>query len=244
MNPPPPEIHVWLAAESLVDDPATADRLHALLTDEERRRLLEFRAAAPRRLHLVARAVQRTALSRLVPAVKSADWRFERGATGRPALAAAHRLPVDFNIAHTQGMVVMATGRDVRLGIDVERLERRRSLDIARRYFSPPEIAALDALPVDAQARRFVELWTLKEAYLKAVGSGIAGGLGSMTFDWSADGIRFERASDPDAASWRFRQWSSDEDFLVALAWRAPAGPAARVTVRRLVAEDFSGASG
>jgi 4'-phosphopantetheinyl transferase len=243
LSPPPPEIHVWLAAESLLDDPTTADRLHALLTDDERRRLQDFRAAAPRRLHLIARALQRTALSRLVPAVNAADWRFDRGATGRPALAAAHRLAVDFNIAHTQGVVVMAAGREVRLGIDVERLERRRSLDIARRYFSAHEIAALEALPVDAQARRFVELWTLKEAYLKAVGTGIAGGLGSMTFDWTADGIRFERASDPDAARWRFQQWPWDEEFLVALAWRAPAGPAAHVTVRRLVAEDFSGAT-
>jgi 4'-phosphopantetheinyl transferase len=241
LSPPAPEIHVWLAAESLVDDPATADRLLSLLTDDERRRLREFRADAPRRLHLIARALQRTALSQLVPAVDSGDWRFERGTTGRPALVAEHRLAMDFNIAHTQGLVVMAAGHDVRLGIDVERLERKRSLDIARRYFSAREIAALESLPAEAQARRFVELWTLKEAYLKADGSGIAGGLGSMTFDWNADGIRFERASDPGAASWRFRQWAWDEDFLVALAWQTSVHLPAHVTVRRMAAEDFSG---
>ena len=46
----------------------------------------------------------------------------------------------------------MAAGRGMQLGIDVERFERRRSLEIARRYFSVREIAALEALPADAAA--------------------------------------------------------------------------------------------
>ena len=55
-------------------------------------------------------------------------------------------------------------------------------LAVAERYFSAAEAAQLRALTSDAQPRRFLQLWTLKEAYLKAIGTGLAGGLGRMSF--------------------------------------------------------------
>jgi len=236
------DLTVWLAPEALVDAPGIAAALTAFLPADERARLADFRAEAPRRLHLLARGVQRTMLSRLCPGVAPREWRFDRSEAGRPSLSRAHSLDVDFNLAHTRGLVVMAAGRGVKVGIDVERFERRRSLEIARRYFSAREIAALEALPADEQPRRFVELWTLKEAYLKATGSGLAGGLGSMTFDWHGGAIRFERASDPDAARWTFRQWPWGADHLLALACLAP--QAISLDVRELTPADLFAASG
>jgi 4'-phosphopantetheinyl transferase len=232
------DVQVWLAPETLVDVPGISARLESLLPDEERARLAEFRADAPRRLHLLARGLQRTMLSHLHPGVAPRDWRFDRSEQGRPSLSAAHGLDVDFNIAHTRGLVAMTAGRDMKLGIDVERFERRRSLEIARRYFSAREIAAFEALPAAQQPRRFVELWTLKEAYLKAIGTGIAGGLGSMTFAWRGADVTFERASDPDAARWRFRQWPWGGDHLLALACLAPGGM--NVECREIAAADFA----
>jgi 4'-phosphopantetheinyl transferase len=237
MNP----VHVWLAPEALVEAPGVAAALEQVLPDAEIARLADFRAESPRRLHLLARGLQRSMLSQLLPGTAPRDWRFERSASGRPSLSDAHRLDVDFNIAHTRGLVAMALGRGVRIGIDVERFERRRSLEIARRYFSAREIAALEALPADAQPRRFVALWTLKEAYLKAIGTGIAGGLGSMTFEWCGDALTFERASDADAARWRFHQWPWGEDHLLALAWLAPVE--IDVECRELTATDLAAAA-
>jgi 4'-phosphopantetheinyl transferase len=225
-----PGVHVWLAPEALADDPASAARLHALLSDEELEQQRAFRADSPRRLHLVARGLQRTVLSRFVPQVSPRDWRFERGASGRPSIAPGHAVGLDFNIAHTTGLVAMAVGAGMRLGVDIESFERRRSLQIARRYFSAREIAALEALPPAGQPRRFVELWTLKEAYLKAIGTGIAGGLGSMTFELRDGGISFERPGDPDAARWRFHQQPVGEAHVLALAWLGPAAMGQPVT--------------
>lgn len=213
-----PGVHVWLAPEALAEDPATAPKLQALLSDDELAQQQRFAVESPRRQHLVARALQRTVLSHFVPSVAPCDWRFEIHEKGRPFIASGQAPGLDFNIAHTVGMVVMAAGFEVRVGVDVEALARRRSMEIARRYFSSREIAGLEALPVDAQARRFLELWTLKEAYLKAIGTGIAGGLGTMTFDLDGGGIAFERAADPDAARWRFHQRPAGETHLVALA--------------------------
>jgi 4'-phosphopantetheinyl transferase len=237
------DLHVWLAPEALVDAPGVAAALERLLPDDEIARLADFRAEAPRRLHLLARGLQRSMLSAFFPGTAPIDWRFERSAAGRPSLAHGHGLDVDFNLAHTRGLVAMALGRDVRVGIDVERFERRRSLEIARRYFSAREIAAFEALPDELRPRRFVELWTLKEAYLKAIGTGISGGLGSMTFDWHDGALAFERASDPDAPRWRFRQWRRGDDHLLALAWLARRE--VQVERRELTAADFeSGRSG
>jgi 4'-phosphopantetheinyl transferase len=221
---------VWLAPEALADDPAIAARLRALLSDEELAQQQRFGADSPRRLHLVARGLQRTVLSRFVPAVAPRDWRFERSEGGRPFIARDHAVELDFNIAHTNGMVALAAGWGLRIGIDVEAVARRRSLEIARRYFSAREIAGLEALPAEDQPRRFLELWTLKEAYLKAIGTGIAGGLGSMTFDFPAGGIAFERALDPDASRWLFQQWSTADTHLLAIAWLGAPGTAHAVT--------------
>ncbi len=225
-----PGVHVWLAPEALADEPASAARLHALLSDEELEQQRAFRAGSPRRLHLVARGLQRTVLSRFVPSVAPREWRFERAAGGRPSIAPGHGIDLDFSIAHTTGLVAMAVGAGMRLGVDVESLERRRSLQIAQRYFSAREIAALEALPPAAQPRRFIELWTLKEAYLKAIGTGIAGGLGSMTFELRDGDIAFERPRDPDAARWRFHQQPVGGMHVLALAWLGPAGMRQPVT--------------
>jgi 4'-phosphopantetheinyl transferase len=127
----------------------------------------------------------------------------------------------------------MAVCRHALVGVDVEKVGRA-PLAVAGRYFSAAEAQQLRALPPEAQARRFVRLWTLKEAYLKAIGSGLAGGLGRMSFIFDSTGVfRFERADDADAAHWQFRQYEVGEHHVLGLAVlpRAIDGPL-EVTLR------------
>ncbi len=83
-----------------------------------------------------------------------------------------------FSVAHAPGALLCALSADGELGVDVERAERGSGASaerLARRYFSLAEAASLAALPDErARVARFVELWTLKEAYVKALGRGIA----------------------------------------------------------------------
>jgi len=73
-------------------------------------------------------------------------------------------------------------------GIDVENVERPgETIEVADRYFSCFESAALRALPVEAQHRRFFEYWTLKEAYIKARGLGLSLPLEQFSFHIEAD---------------------------------------------------------
>jgi 4'-phosphopantetheinyl transferase len=179
----PPSVDVWIAHERQLDDPAVAARLVSLLAPDELERRDRMATESGQRQQLLARALQRAVLSRYVPRIAPRDWRFVRGESGRPSLAPPFDAEgLNFNLAHTRGLVVMAVGRVAHIGIDVEALDKRVPMPVARRYFSEREVAALDALAPEDQPRRFLRLWTLKEAYLKAVGEGLAGGLDSMTF--------------------------------------------------------------
>jgi 4'-phosphopantetheinyl transferase len=228
------QVDVWLARDPRLRDAALLESFARLLSPDEAQRVERMQYPEGRHQMLVTRALVRNVLSHYSPQVPPADWRFDRGELGRPSVArdmpeAARAL--HFNVAHTKGLVVMAVGRMPEIGVDVERVDPGVRLAVARRYFSPAEVAALDALPPGQQPRRFQRLWTLKEAYLKAVGTGISGGLGSMTFHFE-DAIRFERSDDADATRWQFREFEIEGEYLGALACRAAAGAPLIVNLR------------
>ena len=79
-----------------------------------------------------------------------------------------------FSISHTDGLTVIALS-DCEVGIDVEKV-RKADLRVVRR-FSKEEA---DYITEKESDRRFFEIWTKKEAYLKCKGTGISGGLNSV----------------------------------------------------------------
>jgi 4'-phosphopantetheinyl transferase len=109
---------------------------------------------------------------------------FEYGSGGKPALPAES--PVQFNIAHSGDLAVFALshsgGNLTQIGVDVECMRRRpNSMELARRFFHPDEIAHLASLPDYRRDPEFLQIWVRKEACLKAIGTGIAGNLGSFS---------------------------------------------------------------
>ena len=128
---------------------------------------------------------RRRRLDRLLRGVLSryvgGELRFARESKGRPYLADGGP---DFNLSDTVGGTVVAVARGGRLGVDLERMDRamphRR---LARRYFAPGEIAALEAMEEEAARRAFLRLWTAKESSCKSTGTGIYGQLSRWQFD-------------------------------------------------------------
>jgi 4'-phosphopantetheinyl transferase len=215
------QVDLWMARAARWRGSAMLASLSDILSDEERARVARMALPEGQYQQLMTRALTRKVLSRYLPAIAPAEWRFERNAHGRPSIAAdmpdvARRL--HFSLAHTEGLVLMAVAEVPMLGVDVERADQRAPLAVARRYFSVAEIEQLETLAAAEQPRRFRRLWTLKEAYLKALGTGVAGGLDSMTFHFDGDSVRFEREGDPNAASWVFREFEVEGEFLLALA--------------------------
>ncbi len=110
------------------------------------------------------------------------DLRFEPGPFGKPALAGLGAgSDLSFNLSHSGHWVLCALARGRRLGVDVEReREGMEYVALAERFFCPREISLLATGPEPETCRLFFKYWTLKEAYLKAEGSGLSISLTAM----------------------------------------------------------------
>ncbi len=106
---------------------------------------------------------------------------FEKGEHGKPYVL---NLPVHFNISHSGDYVVLAIS-DEPIGVDTEEI-RDFSAIVAKKRFTEDELKYISGTGTSRKKsimqRSFYEIWTGKEAYLKFKGTGLAGGLESITF--------------------------------------------------------------
>lgn len=232
-------IDLWCAYISDIRDGALWRRYEALLSSEERARQARFRFAKNQRRHLVTRVLVRTVLSRYHP-VQPEEWVFSAGPRGRPEISAPRLEPLlEFNIAHSADLVLLGVTSGRTLGVDAESLTMR-DVDTALldRYFAAEEGAALLALPAAARRRRFFELWTLKESYIKARGMGLAIALDAFRFELPGDQgltlhMRPELADAPQR--WRLWQLALRPDYLAAVCAARGAEAPPRIIVREIV---------
>jgi 4'-phosphopantetheinyl transferase len=193
-----------------------------LLTDGERRQEARFHFAADRRRYLVTRALVRTTLSRYVP-VAPEQWSFSANAYGRPEITNDDQTArtLSFNVSHTKSLIVLGVTCNSALGVDTENVRiREAALDVADRFFSPAEVAALNALPADMRHDRFFDYWTLKESYIKARGMGLSIPLDQFGFHFPDErrvDISMSSRLNDSASRWRFWQLRPSADYLVAL---------------------------
>ncbi|TVS10235.1 MAG: 4'-phosphopantetheinyl transferase superfamily protein [Wenzhouxiangella sp.] len=112
------------------------------------------------------------------------EIRLLRDPVGKPALAEEVNHPgLQFNLSHSGSWLAIAVARGAPVGIDIERHRTlSRSAELARRYFSSTEAEAVAALDEPARSHRFFELWTVREAHIKAMGSTLAVALRHMVF--------------------------------------------------------------
>jgi 4'-phosphopantetheinyl transferase len=169
-----PRVDVWISAEADVT-PALLDAYRAWLSPDEARQSQRFLREADRQRYLLTRGLARGVLADYTGEAPPA-LAFAAQVFGKPVLRAAAGAPPPphFNLSHTCGLVVLAVCREAEVGVDVEAIDR--SLDplrLAARHFSPSERAALAAATDAQRHERFFELWTLKEAYAKALGQGL-----------------------------------------------------------------------
>lgn len=137
--------------------------------------------AAPNQRRARLDRLLRDVLSRYVAAAPAA-LRFAREARGRPYLV-GEGMP-DFNLSDTTGGTVIAVAARARIGVDLERLDRRLPhRRLAQRYFSASECEGLAALAEEDARAAFLRLWTAKESSCKSTGTGIYGQLDRWRFD-------------------------------------------------------------
>lgn len=166
------EVHLWRVRLDTRPGPLAAAR--AVLTPVEVSRAERLRFALQRDRAIAARG----SLRRLLGAYLELDPRavpLVTGRTGKPALEDGE---IEFNLAHSADLALVAVTHGRHVGVDIERFRREIPAErIASRFFAPSETAALRRLPERVRPAAFFATWTRKEAYLKASESGLERGL-------------------------------------------------------------------
>jgi 4'-phosphopantetheinyl transferase len=167
------DVHVWSASLEL-----EAPRLHRLqrtLSEDELSRAERFYFRKDREHFIAARGILRAILSLYLDRAPD-QLPFCYGDRGKPALAiTSGQEKLCFNLSHAQGLALYAIAMGREVGIDLEHSRPIPDAEqIAARFFSPRENAVFRALPSSDKQEAFFNCWTRKEAYIKAIGDGLA----------------------------------------------------------------------
>jgi len=167
------------------------EEAYTLLSDDEIARAGRYRFARDRLRFVAARSFLRKTLAQHL-LVGARDIAFAYGPFGKPALLpTGFGETVEFNMSHSGGRAILAVARGASVGVDVEEMIHVSEWrGIASHYFSAYENAALSMVTTELRNAAFYCCWTRKEAFLKALGSGLAHPLDS--FDVSLDESRAE----------------------------------------------------
>jgi 4'-phosphopantetheinyl transferase len=214
------EVRIWYRFTESIGERELSE-LSMLLSDDERARSRRFMFMRDRRDFTAAHALVRRTLSLYADRHPSA-WKFDVTEGGKPALAGAQGDALTFNLSHTHGLVACAIARETELGVDVESINRiNEGRQIAERFFSPLECRYLETCEQSGYMCRFIELWTLKESYLKGSGVGLAHPLGSFSFAFEAnDTITFNAPPGVMPSDWQFVLAAPAPGYRLAVAVR------------------------
>ncbi len=172
-------VDVWIAS---VDRLASVAAYWEFLGNDDTALLSQLTTSSGREISGAARILSRIGLSyasgwRIEPRA----WRIRSSPNGKPAVA-DDQPNVNFSVAHTNLVVVVAISKAYQIGVDVETVEQIIPRDVIAAFCCHDEQVALNKLSAQCMAREFVRLWTLKEAYAKLIGAGHSVDFSSLKF--------------------------------------------------------------
>lgn len=220
-------VDVWAASLQRSTDELLA--LADTLSPEERTRSERFRFEQHRNRFIAGRGLLRGILAMHLNRNPRA-LEFVYGPNEKPGLAPrGEHEPIHFNLAHSGDLVLIAVTRTGEVGIDVERIRPvSEAGNIVERYFSPRESGEYRALPEADKPAAFFNLWTRKEAWLKATGEGIGRSLNEVEVAFRP-GEPARLISLPGGVAstreWNLCALTPASGYIGALAARAHAGP-------------------
>lgn len=185
-SPPPSElrltaseIHIWKASLLLPD--AEYVRLKAFLCEDEIARSEKYLFPHLRDHFIAGRGMLRVLLG-LYLDYPPEDLNFGYNDWGKPTLhAASGQDTIQFNLSHSNGVVLFAFQKMEPVGIDVQHLDDAINLlQTGAIVFSPDEMEVLKNLPPENLRTVFYQFWTRKEAYIKGLGKGFSAPLNQI----------------------------------------------------------------
>lgn len=217
VSPQTGEVHVRRV--DLEQPEQVVKQFGATLEQHELSRADRFHFEKDRRAFVVGRGFLRHVIGRYLQ-TKPEALRFSYGAYGKPALNGEHKnSSLRFNMSHSRGVGLVAVTESRELGVDVEYIRADfASEEIARRFFSPREVDAFNALPQDQQVAAFFRCWSRKEAYIKALGRGLSQPLDGFDVTLGpGEPAALLRTDEDDASRWSLSDIDAGNDYAAAL---------------------------
>jgi Phosphopantetheinyl transferase len=149
-------------------DSALLEQLLTFVCDEKQTKVKRFRVDIDKKLSLYSELLVRTLICKTF-SIQNNEIVFDRNKYGKPCLR--DYPDFNFNLSHTRKAIAVAVF-DRPVGVDIEKI-READLEIAKRFFKENENAYITGTEND-QNKRFYEIWTKKEAYVKCLGKGLS----------------------------------------------------------------------
>lgn len=224
------EVHVWhvdLAAMTPGEK-----RWHKILSSDELEREERFSSQRSRHTFTTTRAILRIICSAYVNAEPEALI-FSYSDQRKPFLRSPHAgWSLEFNVSHSCNLALLAFAQARVVGVDVEHIGRDLDHEaLAKRFFSPNEQLELNALPASERHLAFLRGWARKEAYLKAIGTGLTNRLNELDFSLKPENenAALSRAGIFEAREFYLRDIPAGEGYVATLCvqgqdWRLVSG--------------------
>jgi 4'-phosphopantetheinyl transferase len=146
--------------------------LTVLLDEHERSRAARFRFDTIRDRFIITHALTRITLGHLL-GVDAGSVRFSNSAHGKPRIDEPG-IDVRFNVSQSAGRALLAVALGREIGVDLEEERPIEVLELAQRYFSPREYAAVARLSSEQHEPAFFRCFSRKESFVKALGFGLS----------------------------------------------------------------------
>lgn len=219
--PGPEDLHVWILTIYNHGFEGTDFRY---LSPEEHSAASRFSRPDDRQRYLAAHAALRRILSSYLDC-PAKDLAFSSNEYGKPFLSYPHdhrRRALHFNLSHSGEYTALAFSLSSPVGIDIEKIRSSvKPLEISDRFYHPKEAQEIFRLPPQEQKEVFFRLWTLREAFLKGLGTGFHTAPDSFRICASSDSGVFHIEEGPsEFSNWKLVPISAPEGYFCSLAYQ------------------------
>lgn len=217
---PDDEIHLWRVDLNFSNQ--YIEQLEATLSEDEKQRANRFKFAHHKKHFIAARGILRQLLGRYIQS-PGEKIDFIYNSRGKPELSSCFSdYNLKFNISHSQSLALYSFNYEKKIGIDLEYL--RDNIDyktLAQRFFCDREFKLINNCAMEQQQQRFYQLWTAKEAYLKATGEGLSGGLENLEIKLNREGhiyLHSIKNQEKLAQCWSLYNFIPENNFIATVA--------------------------
>ena len=214
------EIHVWQL--KLPQKEKLVRQYYNLLSEDEKIRAGKYAFDEDRNNFITSRWVLRTLIGKYLN-INPESIKFSYTHYGKPFLDnQKYPLGLNFNLSDTKGLVIYAFTLKNEIGVDVEAIREIKDMEeVAARFFSIPEAEKLKLVPFGERDEAFLSCWTLKEAYIKAIGEGLSCPLDQFDMSFSKDkkpALLSAKWDESEKGRWQMYRIESPEGYIASLA--------------------------